>query len=61
MTFDLLRQSLTLYVRVSMHRWAGEEEGAQGEGQEAWFSKEMRSLMRWSEENLVTIMSQKAR
>ena len=40
MTFDLLKQSLCLYVRMSMHRKSGEEE----EGQGVWFVEEMKTL-----------------
>ena len=53
--FDLLRQSLSLYVRMSMHRKSGEEE----EGQGVWFVEEMKTLMDWCRRILVPILSEK--
>lgn len=52
--FDLLRQSLLLFMRMYVHRRAGEEE-EQGE----WFGVEVGKVLGWCERVLVPALSDK--
>lgn len=55
--FDLLRKSLSLYVRMCIHKRV--ESGGEGRtsDEEAWFAEEVRGVLRWSTKVLLPALS----
>ena len=55
--FDLLRKSLSLYIRMCIHKAADSREGGANEEEEAWFVEEVMGVLRWSKEVLLPAFS----